>query len=158
MSSRCFLKGRQAVVCRYLVYLLPNSNIRLRLPLLHIRLESDTDSLTTTGLVDSGSTCTFIPTEISEILELPHIKDDQAVGAGGRFPTRVKQLKTMALLTGSRIFGKFRDIQVHVPTAPEAIPYPVLGRDTIFRLFQITFREEEEKVIFRRHPSRRRRS
>lgn len=45
---------------------------------------------------------------------------------------------------------RMEDVLVHVPKPPAEIPYCVLGRDTVFRLFEITFRENEGKFLLRR--------
>lgn len=137
-------------MCKYLSYVLPGGNTPIKLPLIHTKLQSGPNALRTVGLVDSGSTTTFIPTELAEILSLPKVKDDTAVGAGGRFNTYIAKLDSLSLLKGSDPFEVFNDIKVHVPKATDAIPYVVLGRDCLFRRLQVTFRELDEHVIFRR--------
>lgn len=102
------------------------------------------------GLVDSGSTTTFIPTELAEILELPKVKDEKATGAGGRFDTYVAKLERLTLIKGSHPFVAFDNIEVMVAKEGNAIPYVVLGRDYLFQKFHVTFREAQQHVIFRR--------
>ena len=142
-------KTRAAITCRYLAYNLPGDTPKiLRLPMIHIRLSSGKDSLTTTGLVDSGSTTTFIPLEIAEMLSLPIEKQDSAVGAGGRFQNTIRRVD-ISILKGHSVVAKFSNFPAYVPTEPDRVPYVVLGRDSIFRKFDITFREHKEKVILR---------
>jgi hypothetical protein len=105
-------------------------------------------SLTTIGLVDSGSTTTFIPLEIAEMLSLSIEKEESAVGAGGRFPNTIRRVD-IAILKGNTGVARFSNFPVYVPTEPDRIPYVVLGRDSIFRKFDVTFRENLERVILR---------
>lgn len=142
-------KHRSAITCRYLAYNLPGDPPKtLRLPMLHIRLSSGEDSLTTIGLIDSGSTTTFVPLEMAEMLSLPIEKQDDAVGAGGRFQNTVRRVD-ISILKGSGEFAKFSNFPAYVPTEPDRIPYVVLGRDSIFKKFDITFREHKQRVILR---------
>ena len=149
MSPFLRRRKRAAITCRYLAY-----NLRgdppafIRLPLLHIRLSSDEDSLTTIGLVDSGSTTTFVPLELAEILSLPIEKEDSAVGAGGRFQNTIRKVN-ISILKGHEEVAKFLGWPAYVPTEPDRVPYVVLGRDSIFRKFDITFRENKQRVILR---------
>lgn len=141
---------RVAMTCRYLSYMLPGSNppVSLSLPMLHIRLSCGTSSLTTVGLVDSGSTTTFVPLEIAEMLSVPVERTDAAVGAGGRFDNTIRKLK-ISILRGNRPVAVFQDFPAYVPTESDRIPYVVLGRDSIFRKFDITFRENLHRAILR---------
>jgi hypothetical protein len=143
-----FVKG--AIVNRYLSYYHPVLKRAFRVPFLHIRLRTETGSLTTLGLVDSGSTNTFLPTEIGEILGL-HIdpKDKQtSIGAGGGFDTVIFKA-TVELLKGGNPFTTFENWPCMVPINPAAIPYTILGRDTVFARFDVTFRERMQRTILR---------
>ena len=130
--------------------MLPNTDppVFLRLPLLHIRLSLNDLSLTTIGLVDSGSTTTFVPIEIAEMLSLPIERQESAVGAGGRFPNTIRRVN-ISILKGNTIMARFSNFQAYVPTEADRIPYVVLGRDSIFRKFDVTFRENLQKIILR---------
>jgi len=147
-----FGRFRGAIICRYLAYKMPGTNHFLRLPMVHVRLVSPQASLSTIGLVDSGSTTTFIPFDLADILSLPKVKEDSAIGAGGRFKAFIAKVD-ISIMKGSSAFATFKDFPAYVPYDPEAIPYVVLGRDSIFRKFDISFRENKQRVIFR-HPSR----
>jgi hypothetical protein len=116
--------------------------------MLHIRLSCGKSSLTTIGLVDSGSTTTFVPLEIAEMLSMPVEKTDSAVGAGGRFDNTIRRVK-ISVLKGKMAVAVFPDFPVYVPTEQDRIPYVVLGRDSIFRKFDITFRENIQRAILR---------
>ena len=139
-----------AVVNRYLSYYHPILKRAFRLPLLHVRLRTATASFTTLGLVDSGATNTFIPTELAEILGLKvdPTKATPSIGAGGGFDTVSFNLTIDVLKAGNTI-TTFSDMPAFVPVNPLAIPYVVLGRDSVFMKFDITFRERIQRTILR---------
>lgn len=140
-------KRRTAVTCRYLSYTLPNG-AHIRLPMVHVRLSHGDLSLSTIGLIDSGSTTTFIPLELAEILSLPTEKQESAIGAGGSFDNTIRRVN-IALLKGRTTFAEFSNFPAYVPTDPDRVPYVVLGRDSVFREFDITFRENKQRFILR---------
>jgi hypothetical protein len=139
-----------AVVNRYLSYYHPLLKRAFRVPLLHVRLRTATASLTTLGLVDSGATNTFVPTDLAEILglQIDPKKATPSIGAGGGFDTVIFNLTIEVLKAGNNI-ATFADMPVFVPVNPEAIPYTVLGRDSVFLKFDITFRERIQRTILR---------
>lgn len=118
-----------------------------------MRLRSQQGSLTTLGLVDSGSTNVFLPTEIAEILglTLDPATAQPSVGAGGGFKCVVCRVD-VELLKGGNPFATFENFGVLVPTNPDAIPYVILGRDSVFMKFDVTFRERMQRTVLR--PSR----
>lgn len=125
------------------------------LPLIQVELVSETENLTTIGLLDSGATTSFIPYEIADILELLPEEAGQPINvetAGGKarfFPIKLKRL---SLLAGGRIFSDFRNLGVLVPTGQERdLPYVILGRDSVFNRFYITFKENIKKFIMEHH-------
>jgi len=123
--------------------------------MLHIRLAQGARSLTTVGLVDSGSTTTFIPTDMASILQLDmSAQQHDAIGAGGPFRNIKSELEKLILVKGrASIFDEFENVKVEIPVNPKAIPYVVLGRDTLFRRYDIKFEERNEKIILKRHGS-----
>ncbi len=64
-------------------------------------------------------------------------------------PIRVDMLKVVQHTTP---FDTFRRLDTLLIPYPNSIPYSVLGRDTIFRHFEITFCEKRRKMIFSRVP------
>ena len=133
------------------LYQKPNGS-RLRLPLLKIELEHEKKRMSTVALLDSGATATFLPYEIAyDILELAVEKEDvEVVGAGATFPNFLSRINKMTLKKGVNGICELEDVMVHVPKPPAEIPYAVLGRDTIFQLFDVTFRERDEKFLLKR--------
>ena len=129
---------------------MPNTNpaVSIRLPLLHIRLSHDKEGLKTIGLVDSGSTTTFVPIELADMLSVPTEREEQAVGAGGKFQNTIRKL-TISVLKGRSPIITFSNFPVYVPTEEDRIPYVVLGRDSIFRKVDVLFRERMQRFYLR---------
>lgn len=96
--------------------------------MLHIRVYTEHGGMQTAALVDSGSTTTFLPTDIAEILGLTidPTTSQTAIGAGGQFQTTIFKVN-IQLLKGGYMFDEFKDWLVTVPLNREAVPYVVLG-------------------------------
>ena len=142
---------KRAIVCRYLSFYDPHLKKRFRLPLVHIRIKHSRNTIRTDALVDSGATTTFIPIELTEVLgiELPE-ETSEAIGANGSFPIYRVKIDLIEVLKSRQSFCRFKDICVSIPAKKDSIPYPVLGRDSIFRCYDITFRENREHIVFKR--------
>lgn len=115
-----------------------------------MRYSTPTTSFSTLALVDSGATDCFLPTDFAEILGLQINPADAhpSVGAGGGFQSVVFNT-TIEVLKGGHCFATFTDWPVHVPLNKDAIPYAILGRDSIFMKFDVTFRERIQRTILR---------
>lgn len=74
----------------------------------------------------------------------------QAVGAGGMFGTYEVTIDLIEVLKGHYEFCSFENWKVLVPDKEGAIPHAVLGRDSIFRKFDVTYREKKEEIVFRK--------
>ena len=151
MSNR--FRHRSTIRCNYISYNDPISRTVFRLPMLHVRLAHGTKSLKSVALVDSGATTNFIPRELAEILELDLTKPPRdAVGAGGPFSNIESRIEKVILVKGvNSIYDEFRNVFTYVPQKPQTLPYMILGRDTLFRRFDIKFHERQEKVTLKRH-------
>ena len=101
--------------------------------------------------MDSGSTSSFLPREIAvDILDLPVTHRDSPVdGAGGTFMCDIVKAKSLEIMKGLHPIHEYRDRLLYVPRPPVELPYGILGRDTIFRDFEITFRELDQRFILR---------
>lgn len=139
------------VVCRYLSFTDPRLKVTFRLPLVHIRMRSGKTSFKTDALVDSGATSSFVPLEFIEILGLETKlgKEAEVVGAGGVFKARRITIDSIEILKSTVTFCDFKHIEVLTPQRG-TLPYVVLGRNSIFRRYDITFREKQKHIIFRR--------
>ena len=146
-----YLGRKRKHLCKYLSYQKPDGN-SLRLPLLKIEIQHEEKRMSTVALLDSGATATFLPHDIAfGILNLPIEKDDvEVVGAGSTFPNFLTKVEKITLKKGVNGICELLDVMIHVPKPPAGIPYAVLGRDTIFSLFDITFREREGKFLLKR--------
>jgi Aspartyl protease len=136
---------------RYISYNVENEHQRL--PLLHVRLIGPTkESFTTIALVDSGATTTFIPPELAEAVGLARHGPDEpegvpATGAGGSFPNDLFTYD-IDIMKGGKAFLRISGVAM-VPREKGRIPYAVLGRDNLFRIYDITFREQRQLIVMR---------
>ena len=152
----CFLSYKRAsrakgtFVCKYLSFYDPHLKEIFRLPLVHIRIKHKSESLRTIALVDSGATCSFLPKEIADILEVEFPPETRiSIGAGGLFKTFLCEIDRIEVLKGMKTCTRFEHIKVHIPAKYDAIPYAILGRDTIFLEHDITFREHRRYTVLR---------
>ena len=150
-----------AIVCKYLYYRdrTAEGEINLvKIPSVTIALKSESAWYKSFALVDSGAYTTFLQKEEADLLGLKNAKDPdgsdsegEAVGAGGTFKCDIKVIPELTVMDNKeRPFYTYRGIRVFVPKDSGRIPYPILGRDTIFRHFHITFREGQKDIVFRR--------
>lgn len=132
---------------RYLSY--SHEGERLRLPMLAIRLIGPTGrSVKTTALIDSGATVTFVPHDFADILDIELGEISTATGAGGSFDTNLSDV-IIEILKGTKVVKVIEAEEVHIPVEEDPVPYVVLGRDTIFLSYDITFREHKELCVLR---------
>ena len=145
-----FQRRKGTFVCSYLSFRDPRLKAAFRLPLVHVKVKHTDVQFRTDALVDSGATATFLPIELAEILaiELPETRQD-VVGAGGVFSTFPAQIDLIEVFKGDRSFCALENANVLIPTQAGAIPHTVLGRDNLFWLHDITFREHRQHTIFR---------
>ena len=123
----------------------------LRLPMVWVRLTYADAVVDTPALIDSGATATFIPIEIAEMLGLDmSAKPTYPVGAGGEFESVVSRVEKCELFKKkNQRFDTFTNMQVEIPTKPQTLPYMILGRDSVFRHFNISFQERKERIVLR---------
>ena len=158
MSERSAINSK-VVVCDYLHYRLhAKDSVRwVKLPLVELRMRSPSAEFGSVGLVDSGSDRTFVPKEEAELLGLkPQTLTDgtkriaEALGAGGSFLCEIMALPEMRLMWHRVQFQDFHGLSVWVPQKNEDIPYTIIGRDIVFKRFEISFNESHRKITFRR--------
>jgi len=147
VSRTVIRTGVKEFTQRYISY--NHEGKRIHLPLVYVRLFGKNATFRSPALVDSGATTSFIPTDLAEALELPDMGVSDATGAGGKFPTRVTECE-IAVLKQKEIVSILNAKHIHIPKERGRIPFVVLGRDTIFQKYDIIFRENTMKVIFRR--------
>ena len=121
-----------------------------RLPMVHVRVVSPPESFKSMALVDTGATTTFIPTEMGEILDLECIEESEAGGASGDFPTHICKVFSIEILDNeNKLMCNMKNLTVMVPQNPGGIDHVILGRDYIFKVYDITFRERKQRVVFK---------
>ncbi|MFQ5832066.1 MAG: aspartyl protease family protein [Candidatus Thorarchaeota archaeon] len=84
-------RKRLKIVCKYRTFR-EEDGTAYRLPMIFVYLEHKGISFRTPVLVDSGATCSFIPLELAETLELLMEEEDSARGAGGVIPIFVSNV------------------------------------------------------------------
>ena len=90
--------------------------------------------------------------ELTQVLNMTlPTNTNNAVGAGGVFHTYNMKIDCIEVIKGGETFCDLANFLVCIPTRPGVIPHMVLGRDNIFRKYDITFREKEENTVYR-HP------
>jgi hypothetical protein len=104
----------------------------------------------TNALIDSGANGTFIPLEFIDLLGITTLEETElTIGAGGNFNSYLIRLDSIDCLKANEVFCSFDNFLVRVPVAYDLIPFIILGRDSIFTSFDITFRENKQQIIFR---------
>lgn len=139
--------------CNYISYNDPITRHVYKLPMVHVKLTHGSKSIKSVALVDSGATSNFLPREIAELLEIPLTEPpDDAVGAGGVFRNIKSKIEKVVLVKGrDSAYDEFTNLHVLVPVLPDTLPYFILGRDSIFKRFDIKFQERQEKITLKRH-------
>ena len=143
---------QRAIVQKYVSFYDPVLRANFRLPMVHLRITQSNNTISTTALLDSGATVSYIPIELAEIVgfQFPgQYKVQISEGAGGKFNSYVVNFDRLDVLKNRDIFQTFRNAEILVPGSHDLIPYAILGRDYIFENFDITFREREKKVVLR---------
>ncbi len=129
----------------------------VKLPTVETYLRSPEAEFTSFALIDSGAIASFIQKEEADLLGLKPQKDAagkevtaEAEGAGGEFKCYETVVQELTVRKNGVPFHSYRGRQVLVPEKAETLPYSILGRDTIFKQFDITFRENNKLVVFKR--------
>ncbi len=110
------------------------------------------------GLVDSGADITFIPREIAEILkiELDETTKKTSKSASGDFTTYRTTLYMEIIYDGIHI--PLGDVETAIPEkyAPskDVEKMILLGRNSVFKQYAITFTESAKAMEFRKLPQK----
>jgi len=145
-------KQNPIITCKYLPFRLGEGYKFFPLLSVNIRVKEITQTI---ALVDSGSTHTFLPYGLAETIGLLDNKKKlgkgKTIAASGKFNTYVGRLKQLQLLKGNHVFAKFNETIVHIPTEDEEdLPHMILGRDSIFKRYAVTFHENKRKMTFQK--------
>ncbi|MDG7049433.1 MAG: retropepsin-like domain-containing protein [Nitrososphaerota archaeon] len=153
---RGFRANYNTITYNYLSYRLKidDNSKDIKIPLVPILLKHLDNETEATGLIDSGSTNTFLPSDFGEILQLKPLTGKEAVpgrGAGGVFHTYSARLDQLSILKGREVIQEYGKIEVNVLIENGSIPYVILGRDYLSRTFDIRFDENKNNVVLRRY-------
>ena len=133
---------------RYLPWTMPEGGT-IELPFLDIRLIGPTGrSLITNALIDSGATASFVPRNLAQLLKLRYMDSRTTYGAGGKFRAQTSSVIIQYLKNGV-VKGTSADATVYVPFDDSNIPYSILGRNTVFRAYEILFLELGQEICLR---------
>lgn len=156
MSLTPRISLRTPLKFKYLTYKL-GSGRTIFLPLINARLKSEKETLDTAGLLDTGATESFIPLELAEILEILPEREDKrmvtpVITAGGEAEFYRAKIEYIYLLKGGKIFYEFKKFTVLIPkTIDKDLPYVIFGRNSIFKVFNVTFMEKTHRFILEHH-------
>ncbi len=127
-------------------------NVQDKLPMIPVILSWKGKGMRTKALLDTGATSTFLIPDIAEYLGLELSGNPtEAHGAGRAFSVREAKVEVqLETSRQSRPGPETHTIDVKIPTEPDAIPFPVLGRKPFFHFYEITIRERKEQIVMRR--------
>ncbi len=123
---------------------------RKKLPLIPVKIHAKND-VETLGLIDSGADYSVIPLSMAEALGIPFKKSEveEIAGIGGlhnAYPCNVS-----VSITGK---GEHSTVRLELPAfaiqAAKQEPFLLIGRSGFFDKFEITFKENEEKIILKK--------
>lgn len=123
---------------------IPKSQIK-KYPLVPITLYSPSGSVEIEGLVDSGADTLHIPKGIAEMLGLELGGSTESYGAGGSYKSYVAKVGLkIGRGKGGRVYD-FGYVEACTPSVDTDTPV-LLGRDPVFKEYDITFEEKKEKI------------
>ncbi len=124
---------------------------------MNIYLKSNVADYETIALVDSGATRTIIPKDFAEILSLGYLMNpdgkrvrSETIGAGAVFYCNKAVVQRLAVKKHTTPFCTPTNIQALVPENKGVLDYVILGRDYLFKRFDITFHESRQQMSFTR--------
>lgn len=120
------------------------------LPLIDVKLAGPARTLRMSGLIDSGAESTTIPDGVETSLELPITGKGKVSGIGGTVDTKIAEVDMTLLYEGKSIL-KINDYSVRVLPPSCALFCVILGRDTVFKEFIVTFDERNQEVTLERY-------
>jgi len=103
-------------------------------------------------LLDTGADTTVVPKDLAEVLGLKEAEEIETGGIGGN--AKVKKSRMQFIIEGGHEKHTM-DIPVLVMQNPDADIPLILGRSGFFENFDITFRQNEEKITIKKVQSKR---
>lgn len=131
-------------------YVAWNSGIVQFLPVIDLRIRFRTRQIGALGLVDSGSTRTYMPSGIAGALGLTArgggLAPSESESLSGKFDTYQARISRMDIFRNTVLVGTFVNPVVNIVRSSTAIDFVVLGRDYVFNRYKVTFSERRKKI------------
>ncbi len=117
-------------------------------PYIPLTIKGQDERMDMMFLLDSGADYTVIPIELAELLGVDLSGDkEQTSGVGGVIYTRKSSM--MVEIKNAHEKYNFK-IPIHIILKRNSNVPPLLGRETFFDKFQITFNQKDRKIILKR--------
>lgn len=120
----------------------------VKYPLIPITLYTENGSMNFEGLVDSGADALHIPLEVAELLGLTKGELIHSDGAGGSYDSHLSKVGLKIGRGNKNRIHDFGSVDVCFPNVKTNTPI-LLGRNPVFREYNITFEEKNEKIIMK---------
>ncbi len=134
-----------SVVLSYSMY--GGGRVPIYLPMVGVVMSHNDNILTTNGLVDSGSNITVVPLHVAQSLEIELTEqDDSVMGVGGSLNMHLAKVDGFTIIEEKMTLAEFDDQVVRVSTSENRSDFIILGRNSIFRRFDIKFQEIEKRM------------
>lgn len=120
------------------------------LPMVRLQIAFKSRRVNAYGLVDSGSTRTYVPAAVADALGIA-AKDCMAPAGrseslSGKFTTLQAEISRMDIVNDNMIMDSFVRPVILITRANTAVDFVVLGRDHIFSRYDITFSERQKRL------------
>jgi hypothetical protein len=115
-------------------------------PIIDIRLKGPGRSVKRPGLIDSGAEKSALSSALATTLALPVVGQGTASGIGGIVKANEVSVD-LEILVDDAVILSLDDCQVYAMPPSTSLSYVILGRDTIFDHFRVTFDERAKEFI-----------
>ncbi len=117
------------------------------MPMLDVVMSHGDNTLAINALVDSGSNATIVPLHVAQLLEIKlKEQDDSVMGVGGSVNMHLAKVDGFTIIEEKMTLAEFDDQVVHVPASKNTVLFVILGRNSIFRRFDIKFQETQKMM------------
>ena len=124
--------------------------------MLSLKLSFKSENMFTRGIVDSGSTGTFMPFSIVQLIGLldgnnTSLIPSKSRSVSGTFESYEAILPSIKIIHKKTLFDEFRNPIVKILRKNAGIDFIILGRDLIFNRYDVTFSDKRRKLILSKH-------
>lgn len=122
----------------------------IKRPIVPITISAEGKSLDVEALVDSGSDGCIIPKDLAEAIGIKTVGKIDEIGIGGEKMKAVIGQITVTIDDGKEhVTLPNIPVYVAVEGGPE-LEEVIIGREPIFRDFNITFKQNSDRIVFER--------